>query len=428
MPAAKLPEEFNWDQPSTLPKEWQKESGEPLTDEERAKLPKTPAELDAKLAEQSAKARDTRQSNYYQEEYIADDPKQQSEINVAAETKRKSTATIAKFLETATRKQKQEYRRYMRAFDAETKAEEAVINFPKDGDPAELKELQKKAEEARATRLALDESIKGTPIYAVADAEIDRYNADLVLQDATRNPKYDDPSNQAVKDYYATSSPDVKEALIKNTPGLAERVSKITEAEESMTAADKQRAALWLPARAAAEKDATPEQLVSRLFRESEKAVQEYADEFTTVPEFTARDVVDQLVSSAAAQTSTEAPATSPAVARAVSETATEFVEKGLPPLEGLGGTMGARKKKPSPAATVDAVEQPYKPGQLKTARRTVKNLSGKTDLTPEQRRKLSAARQKLHAHAIHKLTTKFGDNKGVMQIANIIAGLTPPD
>lgn len=428
MPAAKLPEEFNWDQPSTLPKEWQKESGEPLTDEERAKLPETPAAYDASLVKQAAEARDTLQSNYYQEEYTADDPKQQSEINVAAETKRKSTATIAKFLETATRKQKQEYYRYMRAFDAETKTEEAILNFPEDGDPAELQELQKKAKEARATRLALDESLKGTPIFAAADAEIDRYNADLVLQDATRNSEYDNPLNQAVRDYYTTSSPDVKDSLIKSTPGLAERVRKITEAEESMTAADKQRAALWLPARVAAEKDATPEQLVSRLFREAEKAVREYADEFTTVPEFTARDVVDQLVSSAAAQTSTEAPATSPAVASAVGETLTEIVEKGLPALEGTGGTMGTKKKKPSPAATVADVERKYTAGQLKGARKTVRNLSGRADLTPEQRRRLSAARQKLHANAIQKLTTNFGDNKGVMQIANVVAGLTPPD
>ena len=448
MPAAKLPEEFNWDQPSTLPKEWQKKSGEKLTDEERKGLAKTPAEYDAELTERAAKARNTIQSNYYQEEYTAKDPANQPEVDQAAKTKRESTAAIAKFLETATEQQKQKFYEYKKVFDEETAAVEAVIKFPKSGDPATLAELQKKADEATERRYAAEELIMpldqlnssgDVDVLSIMDnidfdvsravnALTDQHNSTVDLRSATRNPEYDDPLNQAVKDYYTTSSPDVKDAMLKSTPSLADRVRKIDEAEETIAAVKVAQEELYLPARVAAEKDATPEQLVARLFRQSEKAVQEYADEFTTVPEFTARDIVSQLVDSAAVQTSADAPATSPAVAAALDKTLTGFGDEGLPPLAGSGGTMGEKRKRRSPAATVKAVKQPYSAGQLKTARKAVRDLSGRTDLNPAQRRKLSAARQKLHAHAIHKLTTKFGDNKGVMQIANTIAGLTPPD
>jgi hypothetical protein len=243
---------------------------------------------------------------------------------------------------------------------------------------------------------------------------------------ASRLYNTEGPISAAIKEYYRTPSGDRKDELLKTHPELKTIVDEIQKQENLVIQHDASRAALTAPAVAAAESSASPLQLAARLFRSSRAAVRAYETEFGVEPAFSAREVMDELLASSARAEVDSAPAGSAETAVALDKTISSF-EGGIPEIKG-STDRAPRRPRRAPADVVADVEQPYTENQLKYARAQVRALAGRTDLTAEQKRQLSEARKKLHNYAMKRLTTNFGDNKGVMQIANVVAGLTPPD
>ncbi len=236
------------------------------------------------------------------------------------------------------------------------------------------------------------------------------------------------PLKDAALEYYKLPVGEARTALTDKNPDLAELVSKIdTELSDELMYQGR-REDPWRRAIAAAETKASPEQLAARLLKTSERAVRAYEEELTVDPDFSARDLMLQVVD-AATKTRSDGIALDPTTGNAVIDRKLqEFADTGIPEIKGPTDRVRRTRKRRSPSSVVSRVNRTYTADQIAAARRTVRNLGGRSDLTNKQKQKLSVARDRLHNSSVKRLMTDFGDNKGVLQIANVLAGLTPPD
>lgn len=229
----------------------------------------------------------------------------------------------------------------------------------------------------------------------------------------------------SVQAYYQTPSGDEKQKIIDSNPSVKAAIKVISDADNELSRLDAQRAATIQVAERRAEASMTPKQFVARLLKRTRQAMVDFADEFTSPLANSVEEVMRQLVSGVAAVDAADAPATDKAVDSELNRVLATF-EEGFPALSGPGGTMSRRAV--GYRELVSDIQTPKTANQLKNARRTVRQLGGRTDLSNNEQRRLAAARRTLHGHSVRKLVEKFPDNPGVIQLANILAGLTPPD
>ncbi len=269
------------------------------------------------------------------------------------------------------------------------------------------------------------------PSKVLTDEEKEKYQylrqaSKQAKEEARKIYEADTPLGEAIRKYYRITNVEERDRMTLGDigspaiPGLKEAVAEYELQRGISLGSDEQTGKLGKAS------EATPLQLAARLFRSSRAAVRAYETEFGVEPAFSAREVMDELLASSARAEVDSAPAGSAETAVALDKTISSF-EGGIPEIKG-STDRAPRRPRRAPADVVADVEQPYTENQLKYARAQVRALAGRTDLTAEQKRQLSEARKKLHNYAMKRLTTNFGDNKGVMQIANVVAGLTPPD
>lgn len=276
-----------------------------------------------------------------------------------------------------------------------------------------------------------DESAGAYTGQSLTDKEYDDYLKERSKQASQRAKDLLEnagPLKDAALEYYKLPVGEARTALTDKNPDLAELVSKIDTELSDELMYQSRREDPWRRAVAAAETKASPEQLAARLLKTSERAVRAYEEELTVDPDFSARDLMLQVVD-AATKTRSDGTALDPTTGNAVIDRKLqEFADTGIPEIKGPTDRVRRTRKRRSPSSVVSRVNRTYTADQIAAARRTVRNLGGRSDLTNKQKQKLSVARDRLHNSSVKRLMTDFGDNKGVLQIANVLAGLTPPD